>query len=220
MMHSDTEDAAPDDRHPLAEIIGDIRMPIVVTDPRQENNPIIFANAAFEELTGYHVDEAVGRNCRFLQGPKTDAGAVARLGEAIGRGEPISIDLTNYRKDGTTFCNALHISPIRAENGEVRFFFATQLDVTDNVAALQAVNRQKAELVDLDEAQAGELQQALQLNMAFLQEVDRRVRNNLQTINSLVCLRAGAMGDDGFFKLLLQDLQQRLRAFASGQTGA
>lgn len=219
-MPSDIEDAAPHGRHPLAGIIGEIGMPIVITEPRQEGNPIVFVNAAFKELTGYSVDEVVGRNCRFLQGPQTDTEAVARLREAIARGEPISIDLLNYRKDGTIFWNALHISPIRAANGEARFFFASQLDVTDHVAALQAVNRQKAELVGLDEAQAGELQQALQLNMAFLQEVDRRVRNNLQTINSLVCLRAGAMGEEGFFKLLLQDLQRRLRVFAAGQTGA
>ena len=75
-------------------------VPIVLADPHQPDCPIIFANGAFCQLTGYDVDEIVGRNCRFLQGPATDKNAVARVQAAIARRWDVTEELINYGKNG------------------------------------------------------------------------------------------------------------------------
>ncbi|NEU13092.1 PAS domain-containing protein [Methylobacterium sp. BTF04] len=106
------------------------RMPMVVSDPHRPDNPIIFTNEAFLTMTGYGRDEVVGRNCRFLQGPETDRASVADLGRAIRAREEIAVEILNYRKDGSTFWNALFVSPIYDAAGELVYFFASQLDVS------------------------------------------------------------------------------------------
>lgn len=105
-------------------------MPMLITDPRLPDHPIIAANNAFCELTGYAMEEIVGRNCRFLQGADTDANAIAQVRDAIAEQREISIELINYRKDGSPFWNALYISPVSNDAGEVIYFFASQLDVS------------------------------------------------------------------------------------------
>jgi PAS domain S-box-containing protein len=107
------------------------RMSICLTDPHLEDNPIVFANRAFRELTGYEDDELVGRNCRFLQGPKTDPAPIAAMREAIANEDVVIVELLNYRKDGSTFWNALHLGPIYDETGKLAYFFGSQWDVTD-----------------------------------------------------------------------------------------
>src|SRR5919202_5264493 len=76
------------------------RGPIVITDPNEPDNPIVYANPAFERITGYSVEEAVGKNCRFLQGEDRDQPALEELRAAIreGRGRPDV--LRQYKKDG------------------------------------------------------------------------------------------------------------------------
>lgn len=106
------------------------RMPMIVTDPNRPDNPIIFANHAFLEMTGYSAEEIVGHNCRFLQGPETDREAVNSVREAIAKKQDIATEILNYKKDGSTFWNALFISPILNDNGDLIYFFASQLDVS------------------------------------------------------------------------------------------
>lgn len=78
-------------------------MPMLITDPHQDDNPIIFSNKAFSELTGYVPDELVGRNCRLLQGPETSGESVAKLRDAVQGEYDVSVDILNYRKDGSAF---------------------------------------------------------------------------------------------------------------------
>ncbi|GAA0731452.1 response regulator [Sphingomonas sp. ABOLD] len=106
------------------------RMPMILTDPRQDDNPIVFANKAFLDLTGYEEHEILGRNCRFLQGAETDRDAVAELRAAIDAKEAIALELINYRRDGSSFWNAVFIAPVLGPDGELLYFFASQLDVT------------------------------------------------------------------------------------------
>jgi PAS domain S-box-containing protein len=106
------------------------RMPMVLTDPRQDDNPIVFANNAFLDLTGYDQDEVIGRNCRFLQGAQTDRAVVAQLREAVGQRRAISVEILNYRRDGSPFWNGVFLGPVYDEAGELLFFFASQLDVS------------------------------------------------------------------------------------------
>ncbi|MET3713167.1 PAS domain S-box-containing protein [Sphingomonas trueperi] len=106
------------------------RMPMTLTDPNQPDNPIVFANKAFLDLTGYEEHEILGRNCRFLQGVETDRDAVAELRAAIDAKEAIALELINYRRDGSSFWNAVFIAPVLGPDGELLYFFASQLDVT------------------------------------------------------------------------------------------
>lgn len=106
------------------------RMPMILTDPRQADNPIVFANNAFLDLTGYEEAEVLNRNCRFLQGPGTDRETVAALRQAVVRREAISVEIRNYRRDGSPFWNGVFIGPVYDQDGELLYFFASQLDVS------------------------------------------------------------------------------------------
>jgi PAS domain S-box-containing protein len=131
---------------PFSAAVRATRMPMLITDPRQPDNPIVFANAAFSRLTGFHHDEIIGRNCRFLQGPDTDRGDVDRLRAAIAAREPIELELLNYRKNGETFWNRLLVSPVFDEEGQVTYFFASQFDVTLERERLARLQRDRDDL--------------------------------------------------------------------------
>ena len=107
------------------------RMPMLITDPRQPDNPIVFVNGAFVDLTGYSIDQIMGRNCRFLQGPETDRSTVAELGRAVKEQRAVAVDLLNYKADGTPFWNALFFGPIFDQDGNILYFFASQMDITE-----------------------------------------------------------------------------------------
>ncbi|MDQ2150849.1 histidine kinase famiy protein [Alcaligenaceae bacterium A4P071] len=106
------------------------RMPMTIVDARQPDYPIIFANDAFLEMTGYSERDVLGRNCRFLQGPETDRRSVQVIRSALAGNREMATEILNYRKDGSTFWNALFISPVYAPSGELLYFFASQLDVS------------------------------------------------------------------------------------------
>lgn len=101
----------------------------ILTDPNLADNPIVAANAAFERLTGYSSTEIAGRNCRFLQGPLTEPDTKARLREAVETATPLVIEMTNYRKDGSSFRNAVMLAPIKDRNGRLRFFMGSQMAI-------------------------------------------------------------------------------------------
>jgi PAS domain S-box-containing protein len=84
-----------------------------LTDPRLPDNPIVYASAAFLELTGYPREQVVGRNCRFLQGPETDPRAVRDIHDAIDSGKDGAAFILNYAADGTPFWNQFFIAPLR-----------------------------------------------------------------------------------------------------------
>jgi len=111
------------------------RMAICLCDPHKADFPIVFANRAFRNLTGYSESEIVGRNCRFLQGPDTDQAQVQKIRDALTSEDLVVVELLNYRKDGTPFWNALHIGPIHDAAGNLVYFFGSQWDVSDVRAA-------------------------------------------------------------------------------------
>jgi len=102
----------------------------IVTDNRQPDNPIIAANEAFTLLTRYSRDEVLGRNCRFLAGYGTEPEARSALRESVANGQPIVVELTNYKKDGSAFQNAVMIAPVRDGAGNVVLFVGSQMEVT------------------------------------------------------------------------------------------
>lgn len=198
---------------PFAAAVRATRMPMVITDPGQQDNPIVFCNVAFQELTGYDRTEIIGKNCRFLQGPETDVASVARVRAAIENGHDIDVDLLNYRKDGSTFWNALYLSPVRDDKGEIRFFFASQLDVTERVEAQQIISQQKVLVEREVERRTADLLNALEAKTILLHEVDHRVKNNLTMIGSLLRLQARTI-DDPAIVAKLDSMLERVDALA------
>ncbi|HEX8448044.1 MAG TPA: PAS domain-containing protein, partial [Allosphingosinicella sp.] len=101
----------------------------VITAARMADNPIVAVNGAFCELTGYDRDEIVGRNCRFLAGVGTEPAPREMLRRAVAEGRPALVEMTNYRKDGTAFLNAVMVAPVLGEDGELAYFLGSQMDV-------------------------------------------------------------------------------------------
>ncbi len=101
-------------------------MSVVFSNPHLPDNPMIYVSEEFEAQTGYAPEEAVGRNCRFLQGPETDPHAVEAIRQGLAARTRFSIDILNYRKDGTPFVNRLRIRPIFDEAGALVYFVGAQ----------------------------------------------------------------------------------------------
>jgi len=104
---------------------------ITITDPDREDNPMIYVNEGFEALTGHSESEALGRNCRFLQGEETREEPVAELRTAVENDEPVSVELRNYRKDGSQFWSRVSIAPVRDDDGTVENYVGFQEDVSE-----------------------------------------------------------------------------------------
>jgi PAS domain S-box-containing protein len=201
-------DHAPGRSDPFAAAVRATRMPMVITNPSLPDNPIVFANEAFQILTGYARNEIIGFNCRFLQGPDTDRGQIDLVRQAIETGISIDVDLLNYRKDGTTFWNALYLSPVRNDQGDVIYFFASQMDVTERVEAQATIAKQKAIIEAEVERRTSDLNAALEAKTLLLHEIDHRVKNNLTMIGSLLRLQARSVSDPVFSERLSAMLER------------
>ncbi|MFC7124820.1 PAS domain S-box protein [Halovenus rubra] len=110
-------------------------MGITISDPQQDDNPLIYVNEEYVEMTGYTKDEALGRNCRFLQGSDTSEKAVAAMRNAVDSVNSVTVELRNYRKDGSQFWNRVSISPVTTEDGEVTHFAGFQQHITESKQA-------------------------------------------------------------------------------------
>ncbi|RZM35577.1 MAG: PAS domain-containing protein [Sphingomonas sp.] len=132
---------------PFVAAVRATRMPMIITNPRLPDNPVVFANGAFCRLSGYDRDEILGRNCRFLQGPETNRDTVALIREAVRRVESIEIDIQNHRKDGETFWNRLLMAPVFDTEGVLAYFFASQVDVTLERERLKGLESSNASLM-------------------------------------------------------------------------
>lgn len=118
---------------------------ICLADPNQPDMPVVFANKAFLKLSGYAEHEVIGRNCRFLQGSKSDPQTIARIRSSLANEEVLVVEILNYRKDGTSFWNALHLGPVYDGDGKLIYFLGSQWDVSD-VRAARADERHAREM--------------------------------------------------------------------------
>ena len=177
-MEMDTlhERARRGDEDALKDAISRIPLAMVLTDPRQDDNPITYVNDAFERVTLYSRSFAVGRNCRFLQGEETAKDTVERLRKGVAERSDVMLDITNHKADGTPFRNRLMISPIKNAQDEVVAFLGVQKELgrTERSTALQSRSAQDRPDEDV-----------------MLAEVQHRVKNHLAMVVSMIRLQAG-----------------------------
>jgi len=102
---------------------------MVISNPRRPDNPLEVVNDVFCELTGYGEAEVVGRNCRFLAGPKTNKQATEQLRASIHQRRPALVEITNYRRDGTPFRNGVMITPLLGQEEELAWFLGSQVEL-------------------------------------------------------------------------------------------
>ncbi|MHC3439541.1 bacterio-opsin activator domain-containing protein [Natrialbaceae archaeon A-gly3] len=119
---------------------------VAISDPDREDNPLIYVNDAFQRITGYPFEEVVGQNCRFLQGQASDPETVDEMRTAIDEGRPVTVEVKNYRKDGTEFWNEVTIAPIEDGDGEVTHYVGFQNDITARKEAELEAERRREEL--------------------------------------------------------------------------
>ena len=138
----------------LSQILDTCVNGVTLSDPDQDDNPIIYANAAFEKITGYDQSEILGRNCRFLQGEDRDQPEIEKIREALRDRVPVTVTLRNYRKDGTLFHNQFTIRPLFDPHGGLIYFLGVQHDVTENVRAQEELICLNERLLSANEAAA------------------------------------------------------------------
>ena len=174
--------------------MGHMRLAVCLTDPNLPDNPIIYINRAFADLTGYSADEVLGRNCRILQGPQTNPETIDTLRSQLSSGGNALVEIVNYRRDGTPFWNALHIAPITDDDGRSRYFFGSQWDVSE----LYDARRER------------------DVARSFTQELAHRLRNLRAVAGSIVTLttRQAGLMDVG------SKINQRLGALGRAQDAA
>jgi PAS domain S-box-containing protein len=108
-----------------------------ISDPSLPDNPIVYVSQGFLDLTGYTLDQVLGRNCRFLQGPGTDQNAVEVIRRGIREGVDTSVCLLNYKADGTPFWNQFFVAALRDAENNVVNFVGVQCEVSKAVVEKQ-----------------------------------------------------------------------------------
>jgi PAS domain S-box-containing protein len=122
---------------------------IVVAEQEGDDSILIYANPAFERLTGYTADDILYQDCRFLQGSERQQPGLAAIRQAIRHGQPCRQVLHNFRKDGTPFWNELSITPVYNDADQLTYFIGIQRDVSAEVAAQERVRELEAQVAEL-----------------------------------------------------------------------
>ncbi|WP_435067279.1 PAS domain-containing protein [Haloplanus sp. C73] len=148
---------------------------ITISDPSQPDNPVIYANDAFERITGYPIDEVLGRNCRFLQGEDTDPETVDRMRRAVDNWEPVTVEVRNYRQSGEMFWNQVTIAPIYDENGEPSHFVGFQQDVTDRKEVERSLETERDRLALLNQIVRHDIRNDMSVALGWGNELADRI---------------------------------------------
>lgn len=141
---------------------------ITIADARLPERPLVYVNEGFERLTGYSAAEVLGRSCRFLQGEGAAPETVDVIRKALDEETDCSVEIRNFRKDGTSFWNRLSITPVRDKEGQVTHFIGIQSDVTERRAAEEALQLANTELQQINETTQRELAEAGQIQRSWL----------------------------------------------------
>ncbi|WP_374567728.1 PAS domain-containing protein [Nitrosomonas sp.] len=133
----------------LSKILDSCVNGVTLADPDQEDLPLVYVNKAFEQITGYTLEETVGKNCRFLQGNEHDQAGVQQLRDAIKNRKPVEVVLRNYRKNGELFYNHLLVSPLFDSHDNLLYFLGVQFDITPQIRAEEEIKSLKEQLAAL-----------------------------------------------------------------------
>ena len=128
----------------VMELIDSSPVASVVSDPRLPDNPLIACNQAFIDLTGYSEEEIIGRNCRFLAGPGTEPWLTETIREGVRERKPVMVEILNYKKDGTPFRNAVVVAPMFDDEGELTYFFGSQVELGEDAQGPSLTRRVRA----------------------------------------------------------------------------
>ena len=176
---------------------------VTIADFSLPDQPLIYANHGFEEITGYSIEETVGHNCRFLQGPNTEPEKLAHIRRCISAGLPCTVQIKNYRKTGEEFINYLSLTPIRTARGRVTHYVGIQSDITE------LVNTRSAELDALKKATVAQV--ATDAKSKFLAHMSHEIRTPL---NGLIAV--GQLLEDTSLDRIQRDYVSTIRS--SGET--
>ncbi len=138
--HADSPSAT--DRH--FRLVADSPIPSVISDPRLPDNPIVACNVAFCDLTGYPVEDVVGRNCRFLSGPATEPWLTEEIRRGVREHRPVLVEILNYKRSGQPFRNAVLVAPIYDERDALLYFLGSQLEIDAGAATPSSMRRIRA----------------------------------------------------------------------------
>ena len=122
---------------------------IVVAEQEGDDNILIYANPAFERLTGYSADDILYQDCRFLQAGDRQQPGLEAIRAAVKEKRPCRQIIRNYRKDGSAFWNELSITPVFNQADQLTYFIGIQKDVSVQVEAEQRILALEAELSQL-----------------------------------------------------------------------
>lgn len=130
------------DRH--FRLVADSPIPSVISDPRLPDNPIVACNDAFCELTGYPVEDVVGRNCRFLSGPATEPWLTEEIRRGVREHRPVLVEILNYKRNGQPFRNAVLVAPIYDEQDALLYFLGSQVEIDAGASSPSSMRRIRA----------------------------------------------------------------------------
>lgn len=116
----------------------------VISNPRLPDNPIVAANQAFSDLTGYDTDFIIGRNCRFLAGPDTEPWLTEEISRGVRERKAVLVEILNYKKNGTPFQNAVLVAPLFDDEGELEYFLGSQVEIGSDRPSLAKARRMRA----------------------------------------------------------------------------
>jgi PAS domain S-box-containing protein len=204
----------------FVEAVRRTRMPMLVTDATLPGNPIVFANPSFVDLSGYAMDELLGQDPHFMNGEGTDPDAIRRYEAAIAVGRDETLEILQYRKDGTPFRAMLFASPVDDGQGTVTNHFLSYLDITRRYDAEEGLRTLTRELETRVVARTQELEATNTKLSALvaeremlLVEVNHRAKNSLAIAASLLAIQ-GRRQPDPAVKALFEEAQDRLNAMA------
>lgn len=129
--------------HILEKAVNSTDIGITITDAEAEDNPIVYSNDGFTELTGYSQEEILGKNCRFLQNDDRAQEGLSDIHQFVKNGELGRSVIRNYKKDGSLFWNELSIAPIKNSEGKISHFVGIQNDVTELIETQKELNDEK-----------------------------------------------------------------------------
>ncbi|SDH86950.1 PAS domain S-box-containing protein [Chryseobacterium taeanense] len=153
---------------------------IIITDNLQPDNPIVYCNKAFENISGYSYDEIIGHNCRFLQSQDRSQPERQYIKEAISEGKDCRVEIRNYKKNGDLFWNELFISPVKNDDGIITHFIGVQNDITDRKRAEHELREEKSSV----ERKIQERTKELIESESFLSSIIQTVRESLLVLDA------------------------------------